>query len=350
MVEPRHGPEGRTKLAGLIPKTSDKEANAEYHLEIRSERGGGSRDLPRKIREKRRKVSREMQELNDTKRHTIRDCVDFGAKTAAVKRLVVLTTAFVLAVSLLMLGGITRSAEAQDAALLLPDLRMGSIQDMKVREYPDGRRLLRFSALMVNVGAGPFELRGQHSDDTDTATLSVAQRIYDDAGGYRDIPRSATMFYSGDGHDHWHVKDAARYTLRQLGGSGQVREGAKEGFCFFDVWPYDLTLPGAPESKHYSASNSCGGSEHEGASQVKMGLSVGWTDIYPYVLPFQWIDITGLPSGTYLLRALIDSGNQFKESRQANNYTWVKIELEGEKAKVLKEGPTPRYCGRGQYC
>jgi hypothetical protein len=33
MVGPRHGPEGRTKLAGLIPKTSDKEANAENHLE-----------------------------------------------------------------------------------------------------------------------------------------------------------------------------------------------------------------------------------------------------------------------------------------------------------------------------
>jgi hypothetical protein len=290
-----------------------------------------------------------VQELDNTKRHNIHDCIAFGAKTAAVKRLIVLTAALVLALSLLMLGGMTRPAEGQDAALLLPDLRMGPIKDMKIREYPDGRRLLRFSVFMVNVGAGPFELHGQRPD-TGVATMSVAQRIYDDAGGYRDIPSSATMFYSGDGHDHWHVKDAARYKLRQLGGSGQVREGVKEGFCFYEVWPYNLTLPGAPESKHYREGNTCGGSEHEEARQVKMGLSVGWTDIYSYALPFQWIDITGLPSGTYVLRTVVDPANQFKESRQANNYTWVKIELKGERVKVLKEGPTPRYCGRGGSC
>ncbi len=81
-----------------------------------------------------------------------------------------------------------------------------------------------------------------------------------------------------------------------------------------------------------------------------MGLSVGWADHYAYLLPYQWIDITGLRPGTYRLRVRADAKKQFKESREANNYTWAKIELRGGKAKVLKEGPVPRYCGTGRFC
>ena len=32
------------------------------------------------------------------------------------------------------------------------------------------------------------------------------------------------------------------------------------------------------------------------------GLSVGWADNYPWFFAFQWIDITGLPGGTYQVR------------------------------------------------
>jgi hypothetical protein len=82
-----------------------------------------------------------------------------------------------------------------------------------------------------------------------------------------------------------------------------------------------------------------------------MGLAVGWADEYSYLLPYQWIDITGLPSGTYRLRASADVGGWFRESRDGNNYTWDKIEIKGDKVKVLKEGPVARYCGRnGRYC
>jgi hypothetical protein len=282
------------------------------------------------------------------KRH-IRDCIDFRAKTPAPKRLLVLALAFALALSLVLLGGIARPVDAQGPALRLPDLRMGPIQDMRIRESPDGRRLLRFSTLLVNMGAGPIELYGQRPD-TDTDTMPVTQRIFDNAGGYRDIRTSAIMFFSGDGHDHWHVKGLQRYWLEPLDGSGQARKGAKEGFCVHDVSPYDLTLPRAPERRIYTTNATCGEREDEEALHVEMGLSIGWVDVYAYWLPFQWIDITGLPSGTYRLWTVADPKKQFKESRETNNYTWNKIELKGTKVRLLKEGPVPRYCGDGRYC
>ena len=272
-----------------------------------------------------------------------------------MKRMVVLALAVVLALPLMVLVLETTPAHAENAALRLPDLRMGQVHDLRIRESPEGARLLRFTAIIVNVGAGPFELQGQRSAWWNRppfpATMSVTQRIYKHTGGYRDLPTRATMFYSGDGHDHWHVKNLQRYTLRQLGGSRQVRQGAKEGFCFYDYFMWNGILPGAPEKKHYRASNTCGEREEEEALRVKMGVSVGWSDVYKYYLPGQWIDITGLPSGRYRLDAVADVKNLFKEGRESNNYTWVEIELKGNKVRVLEYGPSARYCGpTGRWC
>jgi hypothetical protein len=266
-----------------------------------------------------------------------------------MKRLVALALASALATSLLVLAMISTPAHAQDAAPRLPDLRMAEFHDLKIRYAPDGTRLLRFSAIIVNVGAGAFEVHGGRPN-TDTSTMAVTQRIYDNAGGYREVPTSAVMFFSGDGHDHWHVKGLQRYTLRKLSGSEQVRKGAKEGFCFYDTYIWNGALPGAPERKHYRDDHSCAKHDPE-ALRATMGLSVGWSDVYQYYLPFQWIDITGLPSGRYRLTAVADAQRRFKESREDNNYTWVDIELEGNKVKALDYGPAARYCGpTGRWC
>ena len=290
-----------------------------------------------------------MRELGETRRH-LRDCIDFAANTGVVRQVAVLALALVLALPLVLLVLKTTPAHAQDAALRLPDLRMAHPQHMVIREGPEGGRILRFTGIIVNVGAGAFELHGQRPNTT-TATMSVTQRIYNNAGGYQDVPTSATMFYSGDGHDHWHVADLVRYKLRRLGGSGKVHEGAKQGFCFFDYYIWNGTLPRAPENKHYSRGGTCGESEGEEALQVEMGLSVGWSDVYEYYLPGQWVDITGLPSGRYRLAAVVDERNLFRESRGDNNYTWLNIELKGMKVKVLQYGPSAPYCGRtGQSC
>jgi predicted transcriptional regulator len=58
---------------------------------------------------------------------------------------------------------------------------------------PDGARLLRYTTTIVNVGAGAFELHAQRASTSDTE-MAVAQRIFDDAGGFRDVSTTAVAF------------------------------------------------------------------------------------------------------------------------------------------------------------
>jgi hypothetical protein len=71
--------------------------------------------------------------------------------------------------------------------------------------------------------------------------MTVRQRIYDVAGAARDVSTPTVMFWAGDGHRHWHVRDAEGYELRHLDNGRQVGTGAKHGFCYYDNTRYRLT-------------------------------------------------------------------------------------------------------------
>ena len=105
------------------------------------------------------------------------------------------------------------------------------------------------------------------------------------------------MYFAGDGHNHWHLRDLEGYVLKNQAGDIQGTGGEKHGFCFFDNFQWKLTLPGAPSTYQY---RGCGRFTDP---EVTTGLSIGWGDRYSYVLPDQYIDITGLPSGQYTLSA-----------------------------------------------
>jgi hypothetical protein len=72
-----------------------------------------------------------------------------------------------------------------------------------------------------------------------------------------------------------------------------------------------------------------------------MGLSVGWGDLYGYTLPDQYIDITSLPDGSYRLWATGDKSNQFLESNDTNNKTWVDLRISGSTVTIIKRAPNP---------
>jgi len=91
------------------------------------------------------------------------------------------------------------------AADQLPDLRMYKLKNLYIEDTSDGRRLLRFDTTIVNVGAGKFELRGSRLDTS--TDMSVTQRIFATAGGYRDRAPTAKMYFASGGHTHWHVRD-----------------------------------------------------------------------------------------------------------------------------------------------
>ena len=213
----------------------------------------------------------------------------------------------------------------------MPDLGMAHPKGLQIQNT-GGRKLLRFDSIVVNVGAGPFELHGQRA--AGASTMTTTQRVFDDAGGHRDVPTAAIMYFGGDGHYHWHVRDLEEFELVRLDNGRLVGTGAKHGFCFFDNYPY-----GSGNPAHYTTSSgACGGGTS--ATRTMMGLSSGWGDIYGRNLPDQYIDITGLTSGKYRLRATADADNWFQESNNANNFSWIDIQIKANKVTIVAYGPS----------
>jgi hypothetical protein len=218
---------------------------------------------------------------------------------------------------------------------------MAQLRDLNIDTTTiPGRRLLRFTTVIVNVAAGPFETIGSRPD-TSTTQMAVRQRIVNDAGSFREVSTPAVMFWAGDGHEHWHVRDVEAYELIRLDNGRRVGTGAKHGFCYFDNTPYRLWLPGAPSSSVYGGCGTAADLTVTTGLSVgwTTGLSVGWGDTYPAVLAFQWIDTTGLKSGRYRLLATADPANWFAETNNADNATWVNIKLTGSGVRVVADGP-----------
>ena len=240
----------------------------------------------------------------------------------------------VLQCLVLVLAAFLPGSHAAAASDKLPDLGMAKLKHLNIVNR-DGRRLLVFSTIIVNIGTGPFEVYGNRPDTT-TTTMSATQRIYDDAGGYRDVLTPSVMRYSGDGHDHWHLQELETYELIRLNDRMKVATGTKIGYCFFDNVEFKLSLPGAPGKPFYTG---CG---NRRSTAIKTGLSVGWGDIYRYKLAGQDLDITNLAPGNYRLQVTSDSMHWFAESNESNNVTWVDIQIKsktGTNFSILSYGP-----------
>jgi Lysyl oxidase len=233
-----------------------------------------------------------------------------------------------------------RPAAAATAETLRPNLQMVRLHDWHLQNV-NGRRLLRFTTIFVNEGPGRFELRGGRSSQADQ-TMEMDQMLFrSDGGGFRrDTP--AVARYSGDGHDHWHVQGVVTYETWALADPQAARRGAKTGFCFFDTTPWDLSLPHARQSGFYQQ-EWCG---TRTAMTNRVGISVGWGDRYPWDFAFQWIDITGLPGGTYRVRATVDIHDYYRETDEFDNCVWSEVRIpapgSGNTATVLRHG---RGCG-----
>jgi hypothetical protein len=238
----------------------------------------------------------------------------------------------IVAVGLLAVPA-TPAASATDK---LPDLAMAKLRSFSIENTSDGRRLLRFTTVIVNVGVGAFEVRGTRTSSTSPWTAQ--QAIYDSAGGVRLVTVGATFVWGGDGHNHWHVKNLESFELRRTDGSS-VGISPKSGFCFGDNYQYKLSLPGAPQSQVYSGAGCA--PRNLAALSLRMGLSVGWGDLYKYVLPDQYVDITSLPDGAYRLWANADRNNWFLESNDANNSTWADLSISGSTVTIVKRAPNP---------
>ena len=246
-------------------------------------------------------------------------------------------------IAMLLPAGVLAGSPADQ----LPDLRMARPSDVRLAYGTTGdgpnRRLLRFSALITNVGQGPLVVRGKRDCDSSACPkMRTAQRIKQTDGTWRGVRTDrAARLDVGDGHDHWHVLRVQRYELFPLDrppeAPGALR-GAKTGYCFFDTNATRLDLPGAPRQRVFSESD-CGDAS---STSVRMGLSVGWGDLYGWYLPRQWIDTTGIAYGRYLLCSTANAEGDWLETDRSNNQSWAEIRLSGgqgaDKVEVLRTG------------
>ena len=223
-------------------------------------------------------------------------------------------TAFIVVV-LLSLAAVSPAGSAEPK---LPDLAPipKYLKDRRI-ETSGGRKLLRFTNGTGNYGAGALEVRGTRASSSNP--MSAIQRVYLVGGGSVDVPIGTFVYDTG--HGHWHFDDFARYDLLRPDGS-VAASNDKAGFCLLDVERIKPPLAGAPNQPAYS---TCNQGDVGALSIGPQGISVGWTDIYRKYLENQYIDITGVPAGSYTLRVTADPLDKIDEANEGNNVTSVTV-------------------------
>lgn len=217
--------------------------------------------------------------------------------------------------------------------LRCPDLVMSAPSGLEFdRSSRHGHLLLRAQSSINNHGTGPLELHGKRSG---RSSMVVAQAIYHRNGGYALFHTGARLgfkFVSGNRYSYgnlgsasyWKFRDAARFGLWEVDRHNRltrfVKAGPKLFYCFRDL---QHTRPGARSPGH-AIFPAC--SQNTGQRRVKLGTSVGWSDVYPTAYPEQWLDVTGL-HGRFAYVQVADPYNRIFESRESNNASATFIDL-----------------------
>ena len=122
---------------------------------------------------------------------------------------------------------ILAAAPAAFAAPLYPDLVSDPPESPEAEPFVSGGTsmlLLRFDGFIHNIGPGRADIRASNSGDPFTLDV-VKQRIFDSVSGFTDVTAPAeaqVLFESTDGHRHYHLKVAARYSLWDAGLTAEV--------------------------------------------------------------------------------------------------------------------------------
>jgi len=209
-------------------------------------------------------------------------------------------------------------------AELLPDLVQSPPRALEV--YQDGNTWrLAFLSAVENDGRGPILLVGRRPDQ-DTPAMTVEQLVRRSDGSTVTVPVEGEIrFVLSESHRHWHFLDFERYDILTAGGEPVGRD-QKTGFCLGDRYDTSrsVKLPGEPEQPVWT--QECGRGQPE-RLVIREGISPGYGDDYVPRLEGQWIDITGLPAGRYVLRHRVNVNRALRESDYGNNSADVPFEL-----------------------
>jgi hypothetical protein len=159
------------------------------------------------------------------------------------------------------------------------------------------------------------------SFDTQTPNIGPVDMVLGDPTGQPGFEFSSC-------HQHYHFEGYATYELLDTQGNIAAR-GHKQAFCLLDLAP----SPGTSTPPRYS----CG----------FQGISAGWTDIYGAGIDCQWVDITEVAAGDYVLRININPDRVLPEADYSNNSIEVPVTI-GEDGPVNPGDPLAS-CGSGGF-
>ncbi|XP_035644365.1 protein-lysine 6-oxidase-like [Oncorhynchus keta] len=118
-------------------------------------------------------------------------------------------------------------------------------------------------------------------------------------------------------HQHYHSMDAfSNYDLLEVTTGRKVAEGHKASFCLED------TGCDAGFRRRYAC------------TAHTQGLSPGCHDTYAANIDCQWIDITDVPTGNYVLRVIVNPSYHVQESDYSNNVVRCDVTYTGTQVQT----------------
>jgi hypothetical protein len=209
---------------------------------------------------------------------------------------------------------------------------------------------LRFDQVFANVGEGPLEMRFAIPRDPASEARTIRQRIYrsDGPAHFHDRPAGEWEFHDFHGHFHYTGFGVSRLWATDASGSpvGEpVRTGDKVSFCIAD-FEIDAWAEKGNGPRTYPTPECLVPTESDGENDyLVQGMTPGWADVYDWFLPDQYIEVSGLADGIYLLETIADPDNTILEANESNNCGSVYVRLAG-----VDSSPTAELLGPGPRC
>jgi Lysyl oxidase len=251
-----------------------------------------------------------------------------------------------LAVTAVVAAGLPTAAAGSER---LPDLDQAVPRDLVItRATPGGRAVYRlgFRSAVSNVGRGPLIIVA-HRPDRATRAMAGDQVIERAGAPMEVVPGAGRLRYvvSSD-HRHWHLLGFDSYELRPAGRRTAAVRDRKTGFCLGDRYEARArTRAHAPPKPVYTG--RCGLDE-PGLLGIKEGISVGYGDDYKANLEGQYLPLTGLRPGRYVLVHRVNADRALHELDYRNNAASLLLDLRrrhGEPMiRVVRSCPATARC------